>query len=610
MWIVVESGDLEGKAFELANEHFVVGRDPSCDLALADSQVSSQHLRFTRAADGGVTVEDLGSTNGTIIDGRRLAEPVALSGGEHIRIGRTVLTLARSRPGETSEEPGEAGGAATVIAPAAGAVAPAPAEAAAAEAVPAEPGEPAETLGRPPAPAPAAAEAAEAAEAEAAPAEPGEPAETLGRPSAPDAATPVAAVPAVPPADQDQTPAGPPLVEPIPPKPAPAVAAAAATTPADAADGAPPAVDPFAARGASPSSIERAKLRRSVNSAVAIAIGAIAIAAVAVVLALTGVLGGGSSLTVAQVVQKVSPSTLLVVASQNGQPAEKGTAWVLDAKAGLVVTNNHVAQGGNSLSVGTGGTPTGTVAMTSHGATIVGTAPCQDIAVLHVSGIANLPSVPLANQSDLQSGDGVIALGFPVNASLDDNLVTTSGIVSTPMTQFSAEQSGADDVPDLPNVVQTTAPINPGNSGGPLVNYSGELVGMDSAGLDQNQGRTVQGEGYAIGSNQIKKVVATLRTGHSIGWAGFGLDYPDPNALQEKGLPPGLIVNYTEPGSPASQISVFQNGPVLITSINGHQLDTTLESYCDAVQGIDGQTVPVTVVLNDGTQGTVQVPFE
>ena len=133
---------------------------------------------------------------------------------------------------------------------------------------------------------------------------------------------------------------------------------------------------------------------------------------------------------------------------------------------------------------------------------------------------------------------------------------------------------------------------------------------MNSAGLDQNQGRTVQGEGYAIGSDQIKQVVATLRTGKSIGWAGFGLDYPDPNALQQKGLPPGLIVNYIEPGSPASQLSVFQNGPVLITSINGHQLDTTLKSYCDAVKGIDGQTVPVTVVLNDGTQGTVQVPFE
>ena len=342
----------------------------------------------------------------------------------------------------------------------------------------------------------------------------------------------------------------------------------------------------------------------------AIAVGAIIVAVAAIVLAVSGAFDSGGPPTVAQVVTKVTPSTLLVVASQNGQPAEKGTAWVLDGPAGLVVTNNHVAQGGNSLSVGTGGGQTGTVAMSSHPASIVGTAPCEDIAVLKVPDVRNLPSLPLADQSQLQAGDGVIALGFPVNASLNDNLVATSGIVSVPHTQFSAEASGADDVPDLPNVVQTTAAINPGNSGGPLVNFQGQLVGMDSAGLDENQGRTVQGEGYAIGSARIAQIVAKLRTGHSIGWAGFGLDYPDPQTLQSKGLPPGLIVNYTEPGSPASQIQAFQGGPVLITSINGHQLDTTLKSYCDAVQGVDGKTVPVTVVLNDGTQGTVQVPFE
>ena len=376
------------------------------------------------------------------------------------------------------------------------------------------------------------------------------------------------------------------------------------------AAGATPPGEPFAAKVQTPSAIERVKLRRSVNWAIAIAVGAVAVAVLAVALLITGVLSSSTTPTVAQVVAKVSPSTLLVVASQNGQPAEKGTAWVLDGSQGLVVTNNHVAQGGNSLSVGTGGTPTGTVAMTSHAATIVGTAPCEDIAVLRVPSVHNLPSIPIASQSGLQAGDNVIALGFPVNASLNDNLVATSGIVSTPHTQFSAVATGAPDVPNLPNVVQTTAAINPGNSGGPLVNYQGQLVGMDSAGLDQNQGRTVQGEGYAIGSDRISQIVAKLRTGHSIGWAGFGLDYPDPNTLQQKGLPPGLIVNYVEPNSPAAALQAFQNPPVLITSINGHQLDTTLKSYCDAVQGIDGQTVPVTVVLNDGTQGTVQVPFQ
>ncbi len=560
MWIVVESGDLEGKAFEIDRDRFTVGRDPGCDLALEDSQVSTRHVQFTRAPDGVVSVEDLGSTNGTIIDGRRIAGRLALTGGEHVRLGRTVLVISMARPGE-------GGAGATVIAPRA--AAPVPPVEPVPPAAPAAPVPPVEHV----APVPPAAPAAPVPPA--APAAPAPPVEPVA---------PAAAAAQVPP------------VPPVPP--------AAAAQPA-APFGAP------LASGGSKSAIERVKLRRSVNTAMAIAVTAVIVAIVAVVLAVSGFFDSGSSTpTVAQIAAQISPSTLLVVASQNGQPAEKGSAWVLDGKQGLVVTNNHVAQGGNSLSVGTGGTPTGTVAMSSHSATIVATAPCEDIAVLRVSGVHNLHSVPIAKQSTLQSGDTVVALGFPVNASLNDNLITTSGIVSEPRTQFSAIAAGADDVPDLPDVVQTTAPINPGNSGGPLVNLQGQLVGMNSAGLDQNQGRTVQGEGYAIGSDRISQIVAKLRTGQSIGWAGFGLDYPDPNALQSKGLPPGLIVNYTEPGSPASQIPVFQNGPVLITSINGHTLDTTLKSYCDAVQGVDGQSVPVTYVANDGTEGTVQVPFQ
>jgi S1-C subfamily serine protease len=554
MWIVVESGDLEGKAFELSAPRFTVGRDPSADLTLDDSQVSGRHLQFTRGEDGGVVVEDLGSTNGTIVDGRRLDGPVALHGGERMRIGRTVVSVAMARPGESTPD-------STVVAPARGGGAPAAAAAAAG----------------------AAAGAAAAA---------------------------------APPAE-----AAPPLVTPIPRAQSPGAAPGAAPPPGAAAPppgdaGAPPpggrSPAPVVPRAGTPSAIERVKLRRSANTAIAIAVGAVVVAVVAVVLAVTGVFDSGSSTpTVAQVVAKVAPSTLLVVASQGGQPAEKGTAWVLDGKHGLIVTNNHVAQGGDSLSVGTGGTPTGTVAMSAHGATIVGAAPCEDIAVLKVPDARNLESVPIAPQSQLQTGDQVVALGFPVNASLDDNLIATSGIVSVPRTQLSASEVGLAEGPSLTDAVQTTAAINPGNSGGPLVNYQGQLVGMNSAVLNSSGGNPVQGQGYAIGSDRVRQITAKLRTGHSIGWAGFGFTFPAPSQLQARGLPPGLVVAYTEPGSPASKLAAFQQGPVLITAINGHPLDTTLTSYCNAVKGIDGQTATVDgILLSSGQSGTVQVPFE
>jgi len=567
MWIVVEAGDLEGQAFELG-ERFSVGRDPASDLPLEDSQVSGRHVLFQTAADGTTTVEDLGSTNGTVVDGRRIAGPVKLTGGEHVRLGRTVLAVSATRPGDTPA-------GATVIAPAAGS-----------------------TLRQPDRPAaapPPVAPVNPVAPAAPPPVAPVDPVAPAAPPPVPpvEPVAPVAAAGAVPP------------VPPIPPAAPPPAGAGAPT----------PSPTPVVKSAGTPSAIERVKLRRSVNTALAVAVAAVVVAVVAIVLAVSGVFDSGSSTpTVAQVVAKVSPSTLLVIASVGNQAQEEGSSWVLDGTAGLLVTNNHVAQGGSSLTVGSGGTPTGVVAMSAHPATIVGAAPCEDIAVLKASGISKLKSLPIAPQSQLQAGDNVVALGFPANASLDDNLIATQGIVSVPRTEFSAS-GGSAEIVNLTDAIQTTAAINPGNSGGPLVNYQGQLVGMDSAVLTGTaNGELIQGQGYAIGSDRIAQVVAKLRTGHSIGWAGFGFTFLNASQQQEltaKGYPPGLVVAYTEPGSPASKLSAFQMGPALITSINGVTMDGTMATYCTAVKGQDNKTLPVNVtLLNSGQSGTVQVPFQ
>ena len=94
-------------------------------------------------------------------------------------------------------------------------------------------------------------------------------------------------------------------------------------------------------------------------------------------------------------------------------------------------------------------------------------------------------------------------------------------------------------MPQYPNVLQTDAAINPGNSGGPLVNTDGELVGVNSAGITDLGGRTIQGQGYAIGVDRVKEIVPTLRQGRSIGWTGLGFGF-EPNAS-----PPGAV---GEPG--------------------------------------------------------------
>jgi len=377
---------------------------------------------------------------------------------------------------------------------------------------------------------------------------------------------------------------------------APAPVAAAAPPPGDAAVPPPPP-------GASV--IERIKLRRSVNRALALAIGGVVIAIVAVALAVSGVFGGSDKTTVADVVKAASPSTLLIIGERQGKPYDKGTGWVLDGARGLVVTNNHVVQGGETLKVGVPGEETGSLGPNARDAKIVGAAPCEDIAVIRVSG-ATLKTLQLGRQGDLQAGEQVVGLGYPANASLRDNLVATSGVVSVPKTVYVA---GAD-VPELPNVVQTDAAINPGNSGGPLIDLDKKLVGMNTAGLDASGGRVIQGQGYAIGVDRIRQIAASLRQGRSIGWAGLGLEFPDQGRLAALGLPVGLLVDHTEAGSPASRVSALNSGTVLLTAINGKPIDTTLKSYCAAVTGIrSGETATLTIVPGPG-QAPLDVPMQ
>ncbi len=334
--------------------------------------------------------------------------------------------------------------------------------------------------------------------------------------------------------------------------------------------------------GPSPSVIERIKLRRTTRWSVVLGGLAVVIAVVAVVLAVTGVFSSDddepTARTIPEIVDAVRPSTVVVNTLDDGQPSGSGTGWVLDAEQGLIVTNNHVVNGGTSWTVG--------VDDEQRDATLVAAAPCEDLALLQLENRAGLTTLPLGDQMALRQGQTVIAVGFPGTASQRANLTTTTGVVSVVNTRFDLQGV---DVPQYPNVIQTDAVINPGNSGGPLVNENAELVGVNSAGITLLGGRTIQGQGYAIGVDRVKEIIPTLRSGRSIGWTGIGfIHVTDPSEvaseLASAGLPesPGLVVTSAVPGSPAAEAG-FGQQPVLITAINGQPMDGSLPSYCAAI---------------------------
>jgi S1-C subfamily serine protease len=334
---------------------------------------------------------------------------------------------------------------------------------------------------------------------------------------------------------------------------------------------------------------EHRRLRDRIRLAFVLAGGAalLALAGLIVFLATRG----DEAPTAAEIVADAKPRTVLIRANLPGGQQSTGSGFVLDAGEGLAVTNYHVVNGGREFFVGVDGD--------IRDAKIVGASPCDDLAVLKAEDNSGMKTFEMGSQDRLDEGDAVVAVGYPANASLSDNLTSTAGVVSVVRNSFRAPP-GADG-PSFANVVQTDAALNPGNSGGPLIDEHKTVVGVNAATLDSAGGAPIQGQGYAIGIDRVKEVVKRLRTGKSAGWAGFGFAFPG-----KGGKSPGAIA-VPVPGSDAAKQGLTGT---LVTEINGTKL-SEFADYCDAVASVGtGQTAVLTVVAKPGAKPQqVQLKF-
>ncbi len=178
---------------------------------------------------------------------------------------------------------------------------------------------------------------------------------------------------------------------------------------------------------------------------------------------------------------------------------------VLISSDGYIVTNNHVVNGADEL----------TVTLTDNrefSARIVGTDPTTDLALIKIDG-KNLPTLQIGNSDELKVGEWVIAIGCP----LDLNSTVTAGIVSA-----KARSLGANGVESF---IQTDAAINAGNSGGALVNTKGELVGINAMLVSQT-GANI-GYGFAIPTTLMNKVIEDLKKYGNVQRAMLGINGGD-----------------------------------------------------------------------------------
>ncbi len=264
-----------------------------------------------------------------------------------------------------------------------------------------------------------------------------------------------------------------------------------------------------------------------------------------------------------------------------------GSGFIIDAAAGIIVTNNHVIEGGTNVMVTLQDN-------TSVKAKVLGHDDRADLAVLQIKTDHKLVQVPFGDSDVPRVGDWVLAIGNPYAMSG----TVTAGIVSARGRDI--HQGPYDDF------IQTDAPINRGNSGGPLFNMAGEVIGINTAIYSPSGGSI--GIGFAIPANAAKTVVAQLRQfGHARrGWLGVRIQQVTPDIADSLGLhgTDGAMVAGVNDGGPADSAHI-KGGDVILKFNNQDIKELKTLPRVVAETQID-QSVPVEV-WRDGKDQTLQV---
>ena len=297
---------------------------------------------------------------------------------------------------------------------------------------------------------------------------------------------------------------------------------------------------------------------------------------------------------ITNVAAKVSSSVVSIVTTTSarsmwGYSSQGAGTGVIVSKDGYIMTNNHVIDGANKVSVvASDGTEYDDVK-------IIGSDPLNDIAFIKIEGVSDLVPAELGDSGKLRIGQRVVAIGNALGQF--DNTVT-SGIVSAmgrPLVASSSDGSGSESLTDL---IQTDAAINSGNSGGPLVDLAGRVIGINTAvATDAN------GIGFAIPINATRGVLAEVLENGKVSRAYLGVRYLDITASlaasEDLASKKGAYVS-----ADGSTGAVINNGPADKAGIKTEDIILKVD---DNVIGTDGSMSSIIGQYRPGDKVTLTV---
>ncbi|CAN5448021.1 trypsin-like peptidase domain-containing protein [soil metagenome] len=268
---------------------------------------------------------------------------------------------------------------------------------------------------------------------------------------------------------------------------------------------------------------------------------------------------------------------------QNSKKPQSTGSGVIISDDGYIVTNNHVVENAEEVSVTLDDKHT-------FLAKVIGTDPSTDLALLKVDA-KNLPYAVYGNSDEVKVGEWVLAVGNPFNLTS----TVTAGIVSAKARNINILDKNF----PIESFIQTDAAVNPGNSGGALVNTNGELIGINSA-IASNTG-SYSGYSFAIPVNIVKKVLDDLVKFGTVqrGFIGVSIRDLDADFVKEKDLNTlnGVYVSGLNEGGAAS-IAGIKEGDV-ITKINSVDIKSSPELQEQVSRYRPGDKIQVTLLRDD-----------